>query len=165
MKPKRCRGAAAVFASGVCAGTIASSSGRAIVAPTLLRMNVRRDTCFLVRYIAASPCPQSTTEDTEDGRSHGFSRWFSAPSVLIRLRRLHLERHAVDDAEDQRREAVVAARRGLDDRANDRHVRILEAAAERIRQQHLGGRARELVGPVDDRLAQPGLAADLGAVP
>ena len=52
MKPKRCSGAAAVLASGVCAGTIASSSGRANVAPTLLRMNVRREMCFLVRNIA-----------------------------------------------------------------------------------------------------------------
>lgn len=41
MAPNRVRGAAAAFASGVSAGTIASSNGSAIAAP-IPRRNVRR---------------------------------------------------------------------------------------------------------------------------
>ena len=44
---KRVFGVAAVLPSGVCAGIIESSNGRASVTPAP-RMNVRRDMCFLV---------------------------------------------------------------------------------------------------------------------
>src|SRR5690349_3205976 len=46
--PRRRVGVAAVFASAVAAGIIASSSGKAIVAP-MPRRNVRRGINFLVR--------------------------------------------------------------------------------------------------------------------
>ncbi len=49
-KPSRRTGLAAVFASGVAAGTIASSNGNAIVAPTP-RRNVRRGMNFFVMNI------------------------------------------------------------------------------------------------------------------
>ena len=45
--PSRIRGFAAVFASGVCAGTIESSSGSDIAVP-MPRKNVRRERCFFV---------------------------------------------------------------------------------------------------------------------
>src|SRR5215467_4856110 len=44
-KPKRCVGAAAVLANGVCAGTIDSKKGNAIVTPAPCK-NVLRDRCF-----------------------------------------------------------------------------------------------------------------------
>src|SRR5262249_21779733 len=48
--PRRRMGAAAVSASGVIAGTIASRSGSATAAP-IPRNNVRRSRCFFVRNI------------------------------------------------------------------------------------------------------------------
>ena len=50
MPTKRLAGLAAVLLSGVCAGTIESSSGKANVTPAP-RRNVRRGTCFLVMNI------------------------------------------------------------------------------------------------------------------
>src|SRR5690606_8235225 len=52
-KPSRRPGVAAVFASAVPAGTIASSNGSAIDAPAP-RSTVRRDRCFRFRNIARS---------------------------------------------------------------------------------------------------------------
>ena len=52
-KPSRRTGLAAVLASGVAAGTIASSNGSAIVAP-MPRRNVRRGMAFLVIIIKIS---------------------------------------------------------------------------------------------------------------
>ena len=58
MKPSFGVGAAAVCASAVRAGIIASSKGSAMVAP-MPRSTVRRDRCFLVTNIVAllSPAP------------------------------------------------------------------------------------------------------------
>ncbi len=50
MAPNRVRGAAAALASGVSAGTIASSSGSAIAAP-MPRRNVRRGSDIFEMYI------------------------------------------------------------------------------------------------------------------
>jgi hypothetical protein len=47
MQHRRERGAAAVFAKGVCAGTIESRKGNAKDAPTPRKI-VRRERCFLV---------------------------------------------------------------------------------------------------------------------
>ena len=47
-RPSRTCGFAAVCASAVRAGTIASRNGSAIVTPTP-RMNVRRERCFLIQ--------------------------------------------------------------------------------------------------------------------
>ena len=80
--PSRVLPVAAVCASGVPAGTIDSRNGSAIVTPTPFR-NVRRDRCFLRQECHASS-------------SYGF---FSS----------HLERRALDDAEDERREAMIVS--------------------------------------------------------
>ena len=74
-------GAAAAPASGVCAPTIESSSGSATVAPTPCR-NVRRDRCFFVMNISL---------------------------LLGRGLGLHLERRALHDRHDERREPVPIA--------------------------------------------------------
>src|SRR6185312_5981567 len=51
MNPSLALGAAAVFASAVCAGIMASSRGNAMLAPAPLS-TVRRERCFLVRNMA-----------------------------------------------------------------------------------------------------------------
>ena len=57
MKPSRRTGFAAVRAAAESAGTIASSSGRARVAPTPLR-NVRRARCFFVMIMGSVSLPK-----------------------------------------------------------------------------------------------------------
>src|SRR5438128_1215871 len=94
MHDSRVRPAAAVFASSVLAGTIASSNGSEIVTPMPLR-TVRRDRCFLVITIA-----------------------FGSLLVGRGLSSAHLKRRAVDDAHDERREAQIVLPRLLDDGAN-----------------------------------------------
>ena len=55
MAPNRNGERAAVRDCAVSAGTIASSSGSAIVAPKAPRMNVRRDRCFFVMIMTTVP--------------------------------------------------------------------------------------------------------------
>src|SRR4051812_17997662 len=105
MAPNLVRGAAAAFASGVSAGTIASSSGSAMTAPAP-RRNVRRDSESFEIYI-------------------NFLRYDV-------LRHAHRERRAVHDAEDQRLEPVLASGRFTHDRTNGGHVARVEPASERI---------------------------------
>ena len=77
---------------------------------------------------------------------------------------LRLERRALDDAEHERREPVTVRCCVLDDRAHERHVVILDAVAQGVRQQHLGHVPREHVRVPQDRLPQRGRAVDRRAV-
>src|SRR6187431_106631 len=87
---KRDGGLAAVWASSVRAGIIASNSGSAKVTPAP-RRKVRRGMCFFVRYMMAV----------------SFST--SDPLLAVGLFDVHLERGAPHDAEHQRGKPVVAA--------------------------------------------------------
>src|SRR6267142_4321843 len=68
MHPSRLFGLAAVLLSGVCAGTIDSSSGNATVTPAP-RRNVRRERCFLVMnmacYLTLWEVTTTSTKSTE----------------------------------------------------------------------------------------------------
>src|SRR5437867_5769979 len=150
---KRGLGAAAVCASAELAGIIASRSGSASVQPALFR-NVRRRMCFFAMNIwlsgslAAGPF-----------RGDGVTR--HRPFLNLHV---HLERRAVDDAEDERGETIVASFRVSRDRSHERHVLILDAASERVRQQLLGHDLDELIGIFEQPLAQGGGAVDCRAV-
>src|SRR5262249_11032262 len=61
MQANRVFPAAAVLATGVCAGTIESSSGSAIVTP-MPRSRVRRERCFFEIYILVSFDTESLLE-------------------------------------------------------------------------------------------------------
>src|SRR6266849_1311410 len=108
-------GPAAVCASAVAAGTIAASNGSAKVTPAPLR-NSRRGICFFETNMLVAP--------------------FFTVSLAWRLRltrnsrlgalRIHLERLALDDAEDEGGEAVVVACGLPRDGADQRHVPILD---------------------------------------
>src|SRR5215468_4098175 len=110
MPTKRRVGAAAVNRVGVNAGTMDSSSGRASVTPAP-RKNVRLGMCRLLRNMMSSVGP---------------------PRRLVCLHS-HLELRALHDAQYYRRKPVVVFRDVSRDRAHGRHIRVLEAAAERIR--------------------------------
>src|SRR4249920_2701503 len=103
MNPKRWRGRAAVCASGVCAGTIASRNGSASVAPTLPRRNVRREMYFRVMNMSA-----------------------------VSLLHSHLERRALHDTGHERRKLVALPGGFPDDRSYHGHVGIFEAPPEGV---------------------------------
>src|SRR2546428_3040605 len=85
------------------AGTIASRNGSATVAPRP-RRNVRRGSAIFVTIMS---------EVSKLSRAGGgISRW------RRRRRSPHLERRALDDAEDQRRETVVVVLRAMQDSAD-----------------------------------------------
>src|SRR5580692_907899 len=97
-------GAAAVCTRATVAGIIASSNGSAITAPTP-RRTVRRDKCFLVRNIMSDPSDHSM-------------RYRNLRHLHVRLARtlarghpLHLECRAGDDADQDRREAIMVGGR------------------------------------------------------
>src|SRR5687767_16031057 len=113
MPTKRRTGAAAVSRSGVKAGTIESSSGRARVTPIPCR-NVRRGMCRLVTNIGPL--------------------LVGAQCTFMRLD-AHLELRTLHDAEHDRREAVVVGGRIPDDRADGWHVGVFHAAAQSERHQ------------------------------
>ena len=96
----------------VSAGTIASSRGSATAAPKVPRRNVRRDRCFFVMIMCY--CGHFRSCDAVDG----FGRLQFGP---------HLERRALDDAHDDRREAIVVLRRFLTIAPDDGHVGRLDA--------------------------------------
>src|SRR5438876_8843119 len=83
------------------AGSIASRNGRATVTPMPFR-TVRREMCFIV--MCMSPLPLLLRIR---GGHHGLGL-------------AHLERGAVHDPDDERREAIVVLRRLLHNRANGR---------------------------------------------
>src|SRR5688500_10661174 len=102
MNPMRGMGLAAVFASAVFAGIIASSNGSAMLAPTPFR-TVRRDKCFLVINMAQAPLGLGGG----NGRRYGLLRQrllFAAGNALL------LERVAGHDVHDQRGESVIVLR-------------------------------------------------------
>src|SRR5688572_19631492 len=97
----------------VSAGTMLSSSGKAIVAPSP-RNTVRRSRCILLMNM-------------------------SAP----RLRSTHLKRLAPDDPEDQRRPAVAVLAHVAHQLAHGRLIEVLDAAPQRVGQQLLGDRVHD----------------------
>src|SRR6267142_499735 len=129
-------GLAAVCASVVAAGTIASSSGSASVAPAP-RRTVRLDMCFLVRNISSVLL-------------------LTGHAQLIALSRLHvhLKCLAPDDAGDDRRQAILRSCRIPHNRSHQRHILILEAAAEGIREALLGDHPNELTLITHQQVAQ-----------
>src|SRR5262245_31945868 len=127
--------AASVAANATDAGSMASSNGSANVQPALLR-NVRRGMCRLVMIM---------------GLLHSLAPVTARAAGGVARHRLdtlhvHLERLAVDDAEDERREAILVAHRVARNRAYEGHVPVLDAAAERIDPQLLRHDLRELRG-------------------
>src|SRR5690606_33929839 len=121
-------GVAAVCASAVRAGIIASSSGSAMVAPTP-RRTVRRDRCFFVMNILLSSFPT---------QGSGVIRKSLSVDALVVLcarcqtrfsgQRRESKRLARDDAGQNRRERIVVACRIAHDPADRGHVVILDAA-------------------------------------
>src|SRR5262245_26101255 len=105
-------GFAAVSRSSVCAGSIASSSGRARVTPVPYK-KVRRGKCFFAMNISV------------------FLLAIGGRLLRPVFRQFHvvLESAALHDSEDQRREAVVFGGGVPDDGTNQRHVVVLDAAA------------------------------------
>src|SRR6188508_507744 len=143
MAPRRVRGVAAVWPSSVAAGIIDSSSGNASVTPAPCR-KVRRDRCaFVMNAIdisAAGP---------------------KGPALLLHAL---LERVALDDAHDQRREPVVVRAGAANDRAYRRHIVVVYGPAERVCHQLLGGRRHERVRAAQHRSPQIGGSADWRAI-
>src|SRR6478736_8997792 len=90
-------GAAAVFASAVAAGIIASSSGSATAAPVPFS-TVRRERCLRVMYMLASSLLARLGHRTRIGDQR---------AILLRGRAVGQECRAGHDAHDQRREPVV----------------------------------------------------------
>src|SRR4029453_4701254 len=129
MNPARNEGAAAVCASAVLAGIMASSKGSAIVAPRP-RRNVRRGRCFFV---------MNMTVLSLLSRCHPL---FS----LGKLRdALHLEIWTLHNTKHDRRKLVIVFHCIANDLTNGRHIEILDTAAESIRHQLLRHRLHELV--------------------
>src|SRR6188508_2244751 len=117
--PRRGLGAAGVCASTVAAGIMASSSGRARVAPAPFR-TARRDRCFLnTNMIRGLSFPRLLDRRCLQGCR--LARGFSLAEGIAR-----------DDAEDDRLETVIVGRRLPYDAAHRRHVAIVEAATEGV---------------------------------
>src|SRR3954464_15174129 len=76
----------------------------------------------------------------------------------------HLKGHALHDAHYDCGKPVILARSIPVDRSYNRHVVILEPAAQRVRQQFLGERADEGIRVAHQRLAQTGRAVHVSAV-
>src|SRR5450755_547775 len=128
MQARRVLGFAAVFARGVCAGTIESSSGSARDAP-MPRSNVRRDRCFFVMNMLFLSSPQL----------------MAVPCIRWRRLRIfhpsHLEWRTLHHSQNKRRKTIVAVRCFPLDAANERHVAIVDDAAQSIGQQVFGERS------------------------
>src|SRR5215471_2810490 len=135
MHVRRVFGAAAVWRRGVWAGTIDSSSGSEIEAPSP-RSTVRLDRCFFVMNIM----PLLT-----------FSLYRS-----LGRRGLHslFKCIAGDDPSHQRRKSIVGARRLLEDRTNGGFIVIMNGAAETIRHQLLGHSCEYSTGARHEGVAQ-----------
>src|SRR5262245_53044906 len=125
-------GFAAVWAIAVKAGTIASSRGRLTVAPRP-RRNVRRGSDIFVTIMAKS--------SLEILRVPGSS---------------HHKRVARRDADDEGRELELVSRGAAHNASNHRHIVILDAASERVREQLLGERRDELLWSSEQLRLEPG---------
>src|SRR6266446_4252997 len=152
MNPQRAIGLAAVFASGVWAGTMDSRNGNATATPAP-RRKVRRDKCFFVMNIGAASLIIVSS-------CYLISFLFR----VFRLFHLHLERSAFDDSENERRKLIVSAGGISKDRADNRHVVILDSTAEAVRQKHLGHGTYKLFRTLQNRLAKTHWALDPGSV-
>src|SRR6186713_1583001 len=145
MKATRGLMAAAVFASAVWAGIIASSSGSAIAAPAPCS-TVRRERCFFVMNMVWSPALRS-------GRNDGSGRSFGSVGSYLcgprdrgrRRRRAPPEGIAVHDAEHDGLEAVVLGLGVAHDVAHGGHVVEVDVATHRVDHQLLGDGLRQLV--------------------
>src|SRR5262245_46392363 len=126
-------GDAADWASAVAAGTIESRSGSASVTPAP-RRNVRRERCFLEMNMAIDPCNSKCKIQNakRDARSRVQFAFCILHFALLILRPLHSERHTLNDARDERREAVVLTGRVANDGAHGRHVEVLDAPAQGV---------------------------------
>src|SRR5580700_3423172 len=76
----------------------------------------------------------------------------------------HLKRRAVDDAENDRRPALVVGGGLMGALAHDRTVVLLETAAERVGQEPVRAGLHELLAPAQQDVAQAGRSVELGAV-
>src|SRR5262249_61576116 len=113
MQARRVRPAAAVRATGVCAGTMESSSGSAS-APPMPRKIVRLFRCFLVMNMLLIPL-------------HG--------GCVGLLGFAHLERRAPHDAENEAGETIAVARGVAANGADHGHVVPLGHAAQTVGEQ------------------------------
>src|SRR3569833_2070261 len=128
MKPSFTSGLAAVLARAVAAGIMASSNGKAIMAPAP-RNTVLRLRNFLVINI--------------DGLQRRLLHR-RGPTRPLRYH-LHPERRAIHDPQHNRHKTVVVLRRAAHDRTHGRHIGVIESSAQRIFKQFLGERQGELL--------------------
>src|SRR5262245_50085411 len=114
-----------------------SSKGSASVAPSPRKM-VRRGKHFFVA-IRATPTSSlfTGTRDVFRGRP--------IRSRIRLLRPPHLERHALDYAQNNRRPAVIACGRPLHDRSYSRPIVIFNSSAKSVSQEFLGDCCDELL--------------------
>src|SRR5947208_1544146 len=122
------RGGADILSSAVNAGTMLSSQGRASAAPRPCRI-VRRGNAFFVTIMTATCSFQPTSRSL-------WTRRLVA-GALHRACAPHLEWHAVDDAHDQRRPAVVVMLGLSNEPPDGRCIVGLEVSAKRVAQQLL----------------------------
>src|SRR6185295_11147972 len=128
---------------GVAAGTMDSRNGSATAAPAP-RRRVLRDMCFFVIHMVeflmlASGPPSSSVRYTASRPPHVWPvppRWSRStgrpPFGGCGILHIHLERRALDDAQHQIRERIILRRSVPDDRAHQRHILVLDAAAHSV---------------------------------
>src|SRR6185295_2141668 len=148
MPTKRGFGATALCAI---AGVIASSSGSASVTPAPRRKR-RRGICFFITndmvcslWSFWSGCSR-TLRTIPVVRLKPDRTYYSdaGPHVRLLRFRVRLERRAANHREHQRGEPIVLLRDVARDRPHQRHVLVVEPAAERVGQQLLDADAHEL---------------------
>src|SRR5437773_5778793 len=137
-KRRTAPGFAAVWRKGVCAGSIDSRSGKPNVTPQP-RRNVRRGICFLVMniYLASGILSHKEAHNSQkfcDSRAFLWLLPFLVRSILFDSHP-HLEWSTLDDTQNDRRKPVVIFRRIPDDRADHRHIVILDAPAQTVGHQ------------------------------
>src|SRR3954470_23197182 len=134
MKPRRF--GAALVAAADSAGTIASSNGSASAAPTP-RRNVRRGKAIFVMIIYLLSLIRMLLNTLLLTRRRGSA-------LFLEGRPPHLERRALHDAEHERRDAIVVARRVAHDRAHGGVGVLFRAPPERIGKRVFGRRRENL---------------------
>src|SRR5882672_9964999 len=121
----------------VSAGTMASSSGRASVAPTP-RRKVRRGRASLAMNIfllAGAPPPLGSRRLRGPIAPRRSARLMRLICRLHRLRPPHLKRKTLANSQHDRAHLVVARRGVAHDLPHGGHVVILDAPTERVGQQ------------------------------
>src|SRR5919198_2152271 len=127
MKPSRRTGLAAVFVSAVSAGTIASSSGNAIVIP-IPRRKVRRGNAIFVIIMCLSSSSESQLQPCSTPSATGSNGRGAHPIRPLRVGHAHLERRALHHAENQTLEPVVIRGGVAHDLAHRRRIVVVDAA-------------------------------------